>query len=110
MCASKVPDEVMSFVTTHSNGNPLHIIELCRHLIAEQLLYVLNGECQFSNEEARRGIRDSRVRLRKPLMTYPRVLIQNARSRLDRLSPTEQVRFSVMCVDVLAHSGFLVGC
>ncbi len=89
--ATRVPEEVLAFVAVHSHGNPLHLIELCRHLLAEQLVHVLSGECRFSSRAARVALSQSRAELRGTLLHYPRVLVQNARSRLDHLCPAEQV-------------------
>ena len=92
MRAHKVPAMVLDFIAAHSHGNPLHLIELCRHLLAEQVVYMLNGECRYRSDEARGAIAASMVDLAEgTTLTYPRQLIQNARSRLDRLSPTMQL-------------------
>ena len=97
MRAKTVPSGILRFVTRHSHGNPLHLIELCRHLLAEQVVYVVNGECRYSSAEARTNIEASHGEL-KANLTYPRVLIQHARSRLDRLSPTMQMITKVASV------------
>lgn len=96
--AQRVPEEVLDFIAVHSHGNPLHLLELCRHLLAEQLVFVLNGECRFSSPAARQALVQSRAELQGDVVSYPRVLVQNARSRLDHLRPPEQMIVKIASV------------
>jgi len=91
MSATRVPTAVLEYTFVHSHGNPLHLIELCRHLVAEQVVFVLNGECRFSSPSSKTAVEQSKFELQSDMLSYPRVLIQNARSRLDHLPPSEQM-------------------